>query len=121
MIPTALRAKQVYFMTFGERDVCFFPVRSTSPLSAKAFLFAFDVHHPDACALDLEKLFDGRLDLFFGRVARNFEDHLVLRLRQQRALLRHVRPAQHLKDALFVHPSHSSTWRSAPTVITTCS
>src|SRR5690606_35605861 len=71
--------------------------------------------------LHLEQLLDRLLDLVLGRIAADLEPDLVGRITKNSALLGHMRTEQDLEYTLLVHASHSSTARTASTVISTFS
>src|SRR5690606_14601689 len=116
-----LSADKIDFLTLGQRDVSLLPIRTATTDAAKALRLALDVHHANALDLDVEQLLNRCLDLVLGRISRDLEHHLIGGVGDHRTLLGHVRPEHNLKDALLIHPSHSSTRRTASTVIRTFS
>src|SRR5882672_2738797 len=122
--------REVDFLARLQADIRLLPVPAPARVRAEALLLALDVDdlhrlHFDRLVLLAEHQLDGGLHLGLGRVLHDTEDHLLVLVRDIRALFGHDRREQHRHQALGAvlgrgaHPRISSNCVTAPFVSST--
>src|SRR5512137_2290668 len=96
---SALRC-EIDFLARLQADVRLLPRAAPARKAPEALHLAADVGDLHALHLDLEHRLDGRLDFRLGRIRRDLEDHLLVLVREERALFGHDRREQHDREAL---------------------
>src|SRR5512132_952538 len=117
---------EVDFLAGLEAHVGFLPVAPTALVRAEALLLALDVRDLHRFDVDLEHQLDGGLHFRLGRVLHDAKDHLLVLVRDERALFGHDRREQYRHQAFGavlggwvlggrIHPSDSLYDLSAQT------
>src|SRR6185295_7927730 len=117
--------REIDFLTRLQAHIGLLPVPAPARMRAEALLLALDVRDLHRFDLHLEHQLDCRLDFGLRRVLHDAKDHLLVLVRDERALFRHDRREQHGHQALGVvfdggiHPMSSSNCVTAPFVSST--
>lgn len=117
----SLTAQEIDVLAGLQAHIGLLPARTPTRRALEALLLALDRGGAHMLHLDVEHLLHGALDLRLAGVREHPEHDLVRGVRDARALLGDVRRDQNPHQALFVHPSFSSIFLSAGTVIRTLS
>ncbi|AJO80951.1 hypothetical protein TO66_28135 [Pseudomonas sp. MRSN 12121] len=108
-------------MAWLKGDNCLLPVITLAQTASGTLALTQNVQGSNAFHFHAEQAFDGLLDFQLGCISSNLENELAFLVCQNRSLLGNVRAKQNFKYAFLVHPSSSSNFFTADTVINTLS
>src|ERR1700754_3307048 len=118
LTPGSGLGRHVDRVTVGEAHVGLTLALAVASAEAERLDLALRVHEVHVHDLDVEEGFHGCTDIGLGRLRRHDENVLVVLSKASR-LLGDVRRAKRVERAFGAHASHSSTFLTASTVMTT--